>query len=357
MTHSTDLDEILEIGTGFWKSKVLLSAVGLDLFTSLDGQGATLDELVAAMNLHPRGARDFLDVLVATRLLDREGSGAEAVYRAAPRAVKYLSKKSPSYIGGIVDMWNTRSYKIWGNLDAALKTGQAQSEMKMFKLQSMPTRLQAFSKSMEQISRRNFEELVKVFDLSDRKTICDIGGASGLLCTTLAQAAPHLRCITFDLAPVEPIARAHVQDEGLADRVDVVAGDFCVDPLPRADMYTMSMVLHGLDLAQKQHLLKLAYDALPANGVLVAIENLVDDERRENAVGLLMSLNMLLELGGAAEFSFAEFTQWCGDAGFCDFVQLPLTSRYSAAIAFKADNAGAAYRERASNRVAEPALA
>jgi len=357
MTQPTDLDDILEIGTGFWKSKVLLSAVGLDLFTTLDDQGATLDELVSTLKLDRRGARDFLDVLVSTRLLDREGNGEEAVYRAAPRAAKYLSKKSTAYIGGIVDMWNTRSYKIWGNLDAALKTGQAQSEMKMFKLQSMPTRLQAFSKSMEQISRRNFEELVKAFDFSDRKKVCDIGGASGLLCTTLAQAVPHLRCVTFDLAPVEPIARAHVQDAGLAGRVDVVAGDFSVDPLPQADMYTMSMVLHGLDLDQKRHLLKLAYDALPPNGMLVAIENLVDDERRENTVGLLMSLNMLLELGGAAEFSFAEFVEWCGDAGFRDFVQLPLTSRYSAAIAFKADNAGAAWRQRASSRVAEPALA
>src|SRR5438445_5139844 len=115
--------------------------------------------------------------MVTINMLERHGAGAQAVSRDTPRAAQYLSKKSPACIGGIVEMWNTRSYKIWGNLDAALKTGQAQSEMKMFKLQSMPARLQAFSSSMEQISRRNFEQFVKVFDFSDRKSACDIGGA------------------------------------------------------------------------------------------------------------------------------------------------------------------------------------
>ena len=78
-----------------------------------------------------------------------------------------------------------------------------------------------------------------------------------------------------------------------------------------------------------------AYRALPKGGVLIAIENIIDDERRKNAFGLLMSLNMLIEFGDAFDFTGADFAGWCRDAGFAHCEVRHLAGPTSAAIAYK----------------------
>src|SRR5947207_1750779 len=143
------------------------------------------------------------------------------------------------------------------------------------------------------------------------KTLCDVGGATGLLCIEVARAHPHVQCVSFDLPPVEPIARKHIAAAGLSDRVCTASGDFFKDPLPKADMITMGMILHDWNLEKKLHLIRAAYDALPAGGALVAIEALIDDARRENVFGLLMSLNMLIEFGDPLPYSGAD-SRNCG---------------------------------------------
>ncbi len=151
----------------------------------------------------------------------------------------------------------------------------------------------------------------------------------------MAKRHPHLRCTSFDLPPVEPIAQRSIAAAGLGDRVATATGDFFRDPLPRADVITMGMILHDWNLEKKQHLIRAAYDALPPGGALVAIEALIDDARRENAFGLLMSLNMLIEFGDAFDYSGADFRQWCAAAGFSRFDVIHLAGPSSAAIAYK----------------------
>src|SRR5439155_23175283 len=121
----------------------------------------------------------------------------------------------------------------------------------------------------------------------------------------------------------------------LSDRVCTASGDFFKDPLPKADMLTMGMILHDWKLEKKLHLIRAAYDALPAGGALVAIEALIDDARRENVFGLLMSLNMLIEFGDAFDYSGADFRKWCTEVGFQRFEVIHLAGAASAAIAYK----------------------
>jgi hypothetical protein len=144
-----------------------------------------------------------------------------------------------------------------------------------------------------------------------------------------------MQCTTFDLPAVEPIARKWIAKEGLSDRVAVVSGDFLRDALPRADIITMGMILHDWNLEKKKHLIRLAWEALPENGAFVAIENLIDDDRRTNAFGLMMSLNMLIEFGDAFDFTGAEFWDWCREAGFRRYEVMHLAGPCSAAIAYK----------------------
>ena len=332
---------LLQVGTGFWPAQVLLSAVALDLFTMIGDRALTAAELGDALKLHERGRRDFFDALVALKFLERDGNGASARYRNGAETATFLDKSKPSYIGGILEMAQARLYPFWSDLKTALLTGQPQNEIKhsgkpMFEeLYAEPERLEQFMRAMTGASRGNFQVFVDTFDFSPFKTCCDIGGATGLLAGMIAEAHPHLSCATFDLPVVAPIATRQLAARGLGGRVQVVAGDFLKHPLPRADLLTMGMILHDWNLDGKKHLIRAAYNALPPGGALAAIEHLIDDERRENAFGLMMSLNMLIEFGDAFDFSAADFEGWCREIGFTRFERLALTPVAGAVIAYK----------------------
>jgi len=332
---------ILQTAFGFWSSKVLLTAVEFGMFTKLGDRRVRGAELGAELGLHPRGVSDFFDALVAMRFLDREGDGPSAKYFNTPTGALYLDRASPRYVGGWLVMLNDRLFKFWHDLPEALRTGQPQNETKhgqkgMFEelYEELP-RLEQFLGAMTGLSRLNFEAFAAKFDFSNFKTLCDIGGATGLLSIEVAKRHPSLHCTSFDLAPVEQIAQKHIAAAGLGDRISTASGDFFKDPLPKADIITMGMILHDWNLEKKMHLIRSAYDALPPGGALVAIEALIDDARRENVFGLLMSLNMLIEFGDAFDFSGADFRQWCSEVGFRRFDVMHLAGPSSAAIAYK----------------------
>jgi cyclopropane fatty-acyl-phospholipid synthase-like methyltransferase len=198
-----------------------------------------------------------------------------------------------------------------------------------------PERLEQFMGAMRGISTGNFAALAEKFDFSAYRTLCDVGGATGELSCQVARRHPHLRCTTLDLPVVVPIAQRHIAAAGLADRVTAGTVDFFADPLPKADVVTMGMILHDWNLEKKLHLIRAAYDALPTGGAFVAVEHLIDDQRRENAFGLMMSLNMLIEFGDAFDFTGADFATWCRQVGFRETRVLPLTPAASAAVAYK----------------------
>ena len=333
--------KILETGFAFWPSKVLLTAVELDVFTTLGPRSMTAAELRRALDLHPRGIFDFFDTLVALGFLEREGNGPLAKYRNTPTTAQYLDRSQPGYVGGMLEMMNARLFGYWNDLGTALKTGQPQNELKhsgapMFEtLYADPARLEQFMSAMRGISAPNFEALAEKVDFTKYRTLCDVGGATGLLSSLVARRHPHLKCLSFDLPEVEPIARRWIEKDGMSERVTAVSGNFLKDPLPRADVITMGMILHDWNLDGKKHLVRLAYDALPPGGAFIAVENIIDDERRENAFGMMMSLNMLIEFGDAFDFTGADFWTWCREAGFRRYEVLHLNGPCSAAIAYK----------------------
>ncbi len=340
-TLPLDPGPILQTAFAFWSSKVLLTAVEFGVFTQLGQRRIPGAELGGELGLHPRGISDFFDALVAMKFLDREGDGPSAKYFNTPAGALYLDRNSPRYVGGILVMLNARLFKFWHDLPEALRTGKPQNEVKhgqkgiFEELYAELPKLEQFMGAMTGLSRINFEAFAAKFDFANFRTLCDVGGATGLLCIEAAKKHPHLRCISFDLPPVAPIAQRHIDAAGLDHRITTAAGDFFADPLPKADLITMGMILHDWNLEKKKHLIRAAYAALPPGGALVAIEALIDDARRENVFGLLMSLNMLIEFGDAFDYSGADFREWCAEAGFQRFEVIHLAGASSAAIAYK----------------------
>ena len=341
MNQQLDPTSIMQTATGFWSSKVLLTAVEFDLFSTLGDGSMTADELGAALGVHVRGRYDFFDALVALGFLRRAGDGPQGRYRNTPQTAAFLVKQSPAYIGGMPEMFNSRLFGFWNNLGDALRTGQPQNEIKltgkpMFaELYADEARLGEFLRAMTGLQAGNFSLLAEKFDFSRYRNVTDVGGALALLSRLVAARHPDLRFQTFDLPPVRVHAQKAIDTAGLSDRIQVVSGDFFVDPLPKADVVTMGNVLHDWNREQKLRLIRKAYDALPEGGAFIAIENVIDDARRENVFGLLMSLNMLIEFGDAFDYTGADFRAWFGEAGFTRFDFIPLAGPSSAAVAYK----------------------
>ena len=276
---------IIEVGMGFWSAKTLLSAVNLGVFTTLGQEALTGETLGNSLGLHKRGIWDFFDTLVSLGFLQRDGDGPTARYSNTPETGLFLDKNSPQYVGGMLEMANDRLYPFWGSLEEALQTGQPQNEIKhtgepfFVKLYQSPEKLSQFMAAMAGFQMGNFITLAKSFDFSPYQTMCDIGGASGALAIQIALNHPNMQCINFDLPPVEPIAKETIAQFGLSERVTTVSGDFFADDFPKADIIALGNILHDWDLEKKKLLIRKAYEALPAGGVLIAIENVIDNER------------------------------------------------------------------------------
>ena len=341
MKNQLEPSHILQTATAFWPSKVLLTAVEVDVFTTLGNGPMTAQQLGDALGLHPRGTYDFFDALVALKFLEREGDGAQGRYKNTAETGAFLNKASPAYIGGLVEMLNSRLFGFWNNLGAALKTGKPQNEIRsggksMFaELYADEARLGQFMAAMSGFQAANFKQLAEKFEFQKYKTVCDVGGALALLSRVVGERHQHLSFDTFDLPPVAPLARKQIDAAGMSDRITVVSGDFFKEDLPKADVVTMGNILHDWNLENKKLLIRKAYDALPKGGAFIAIENVIDDARRENAFGLMMSLNMLIEFGDAFDYTGADFRSWCSEVGFERFEFMSLTGPTSAAIAYK----------------------
>lgn len=311
-------DHILQTGLAFWPSKTLLSAVEMELFTELAKHPEDLATLQGRLGLHPRAARDFLDALVALKFLERRNG----VYYNTPATDLFLDKRKPSYIGGILEMANHRLYPFWGSLTEALKTGLPQNEAKtgdpdpFTELYADPARLRQFLKAMTGVSHGANLAIAQKFPFAPYRTVADVGTAQGDLIVQVALANPHLAGTGFDLPQVGPVFEDYVALNGLTGRVKFSPGSFFDHPLPKADVVMMGHILHDWNLEIKQMLVRKAYEALPEGGAFIVYESIIDDDRSQNAFGLMMSLNMLVETPGGFDYTGTDCAGWMKSAGF-----------------------------------------
>jgi hypothetical protein len=318
MKERIDPQAILSLGLSFWKAKALLSAVELGLFTELARGGpGDVETLARRLRLHPRGARDFFDTLVALGMLQRQ----DEQYANAPEADLFLDRDKSSYIGGLLEMANGRLYPVWGSLTEALRSGQPQNEAKeetdyYANLCQDPTRLRNFLFGMTGLGMETSQVIAQKFPWERYRTFVDVGGAQGVLSMQLATAHQHLSGGSFDLEPIGQFFNEYIASFGLTQRLRFYPGDFFKDSLPTADVLIMGHILHNWNLEEKRVLIRKAFDSLPEGGVLLVYEALIDDDRRRNAFGLLMSLNMLLVTSGGFVYTGADCESWMREVGF-----------------------------------------
>jgi hypothetical protein len=317
MSKELTPENIMQLGLGFWASKTLLSAVEFGLFTELARGPLDLQTIARRLGLHERSSKDFLDALVALRMLKRNGE----IYENTAETDYFLDRKKSSYVGGMLEMANERLYGFWGSLTTALRSGEPQNECKNG-LESFdclyrdPDKMESFLAGMTGISLPAGKAMAEKFPWDDYKSFADVGCAQGAVPVQIALHHAHVKGIGYDLPVVQPVFERYVRSHALHDRLGFQPGDFFKDSLPEVDVLVMGHILHDWPLEKKRELIAKAYAALPTGGSLIVYEALIDDDRSRNPFGLLMSLNMLIETPGGFDYTGRDCSAWMREAGF-----------------------------------------
>ncbi|HEY1858778.1 MAG TPA: class I SAM-dependent methyltransferase [Gemmataceae bacterium] len=334
---SPDPAPVLELLDAFRCSKVLFTAVALGIFDRLEEEEATLPELAASAKADPDALERLLDACVYLKLLTRKG----AKYGNTPGASAYLCGKSPRRITGYLNYSNAILWKMWEHLEDAVREGTHRwpqtfgSDGPIF---SHFFRNEAdkreFLLGMHGQGQVSSPEVARAFDLSRFKKLVDLGGATGHLAVAACRRNPQLRAIVFDLPTAVPLAKEMIADSEVADRVEVIAGDFFTDPLPEADLFAVGRILHDWSEDKIQRLLAKIYERLPKGGALLVCEKLLNDDRSGPRWAVLQSLNMLVCTEGK-ERTLAEYETLLKAAGFAQVEGRRTNSPLDAVLAVK----------------------
>ncbi|NVK79146.1 methyltransferase [Streptomyces morookaense] len=330
------LDDINRIGIAFAQAKVVLSAIELDLFSTLAAGPATEQQLCEKIGLHPRGARDFLTALVCFGLLRKDGD----TYTNAPAADRFLDKAKPEYSGAFLERANRMMYPAWSGLTGLLRTGDPQlagreDQAAAFeRMMADPGHLRNFLRMMDAVSGPLGPHLAAAFDWSEHRTVLDVGGARGNLLAQVLMAQPHLTGGVFDLPAIAPMFDEHIAGFGLTDRAAFTGGDFFVDDLPSADIVVTGHVLHDWTPDERARLVRKMADAVRPGGALLIYDQLLE-EAPDDPWNTLISLNMQLITNGGSEYTLAECTAWLADAGLESVQTVPLGEHDTLVIARK----------------------
>ncbi len=325
-------EAIMQLTRAYAGSKALVSAVELGLFTTLAGGPLTSEMLRAKLGLQPRGTSDWLDALVSLGMLERDSD----FYANTAATELYLDEAKPTYVGGMV-IGMAADTSHWDSLTAALRTGRPQidGDQDFLDQYEDPASFAEFMHQMSGLSMGAASAIARKFAWQRYHTVIDVGAAEGCVPVQLALRHPHLSGGGFDLPQVGAAFEAYVDAHGLADRLRFYPGNFFADPLPSADVLVMGHVLHNWGLDQKLELLTKAHRALPDGGALIVYESLIDDERRTNTFGLLMSVGMLLVTHAGFDYTGAQCRSWMSHVGFRDSYIEPLVGPDSMVVGLK----------------------
>lgn len=310
MAEPLDFTALEDLSAAFCEARVLHAAVGLDLFAAV-GDGADAAEVAAARGLDPRATGLLLNAMTALGLLHKTAGR----YTLTPASRRHLLPGAPQYLGGMV-AFEAATWDLWGRLEEAVRTGEPVRPPDMY--QGDPAETRRFILAMDSLVRARGDArwLAEHLDLAGVGRLLDVGSGPATYPVALCRAHPELKATVFDLPGTLAVTRERIEAEGLADRIDLVAGDYRTDPLPGGfEMVFLSNVIHGEDEAANRALMARCHAALVPGGRVVVKDHFLAEDLTAPAGGAVFSLLMLLSTRGR-NYAFGEAAGWMAEAGF-----------------------------------------
>ena len=296
----------------YWQSKILLTALRLDLFTVLADQALSAAALAARLGAAERGLTALLDALVALGLLTKQ----DHRYANTPFARTALDRTKPSFCG-YTPLFDAQCWELWGELEDTVRGGSCPGQDTVFHADPVGTEL--LLRGLHADALRLAPALAARLDLGRRRRMLDLGGGAGTYAITFCQIQPELHAVIFDLPGPLTLAYQLVSAAGLTDRISLVVGDFRTAPLPRGfDLALLSNILHGQSAETNQQLLTAVFAALEPGGELILRDVLMNEDRTTPVFGALFAVNLVLHSPAGRCYTYSEVSSWLTAAGFHD---------------------------------------
>jgi len=295
----------------FMKSRVILTAAELDLFTKLDQNSISAKNLAAMLNLNERALTRILDCLITFELLKKQKNRYQTTEKGASLSSWHPHSLLPSV------QHSLRLWKNWNHLTAAIKEGTNPLLQQLSNKSASAEETKAFIGSMHIGAQRLASKISNEYDARSFKRLLDIGAGSGAYTIAFLQKNPQLQGVIYDLAGVIAIAEEKIRKVQLQNRVTFVAGDYNKDKLPQGcDLALLSAVIHQNSPKQNLSLFQKIYDSLEIGGRLLIRDHVMDTNRTSPPMGALFALNMLVSTAGGDTYTFAEIKDSLKTAGF-----------------------------------------
>ncbi len=307
--------QVLEDVRGFLKSRVILSAAELDLFTRLHGRSGSVDELTKELRCDKRCLTRLLDCLVALELISKEDGFYQATERGALLSSEHAETELPMVLH-LNGLWET-----WTGLTETIRTGVNPQRKPV--TERGEDSLKAFIDAMHVVGRSLSVEIAESYNLSPFTRLLDIGGATGTYTMAFLNKNPEMSAVLFDLPDVIPWAEERLEAEGLLDRVDLVGGDFYKDELPQGcDLALLSAIIHQNSPEENIELYRKIHRALASGGKLLIRDHVMEPSRIQPPQGTLFAINMLVNTKGGDTYTFDEIKNGLEAAGFVEVLML-----------------------------------
>jgi predicted O-methyltransferase YrrM len=301
-------DDIQMLARAFFRSRILLTAYELGVFTALGEGGKTSAEAAAALGTDARATDRLMNALAVLGLLRKE----DGRFANGEAAARYLVRGEPEYMAGLghaVNLWDS-----WSTLTEAVRAGTAVFEWPAG--EAGEERTEAFIAAMHHGGSARAERTVATLDLAGVKRVLDVGGASGAYAAAFVRAREGITATVFDLPQVTPLTRRYLDEAGLSDRIDVAEGDAVTDDLPAGyDLVWMSQLLHSNSPRENEALIARGAAALERGGRLVIQDFVVNEGRTGPPQPVIFALNMLVNTAAGDTYAESEIRGWMEAAG------------------------------------------
>jgi (2Fe-2S) ferredoxin/predicted O-methyltransferase YrrM len=317
-----DLDNLIR---GYWPSRVMLTALELDLFTAV-GDGASAEVVAGRLKASPRATEMLLNAVASLQLLQK----TDGIFQNTAASARYFAQPSKDNArGGLLHMVNI--WHNWSNLTECVHQG---TSVKKEKPAADWTR--NFIAAMDRIANERARHLLKALGSDGIRRILDLGGGSGAYSIAFTRAIPGAQAEILDIPEVVPLTEDYVRKAGLADRITVRAGDMLRDGFGRdRDLIFLNAICHMFSEQQNRDLFRRACQALGANGRLVVQDFILEQDKTSPQFAALFALNMLVGTEAGNSYSEPEYADWLHAAGFGEVTRVRLPGPSDLMVATK----------------------
>lgn len=309
MPRELSLADIFQIGY-YWETKILLTAVQLDLFSVLKGDSLTVNQIAEARGLNPRALELVMNALVAMRVVTKE----EKIYTNTSVAERYLVQSSPEYVGHLL-LLHDAEWNHWGQLEQAVKTGQSPVSQHVF--ETNPKLGAQVLTVLDRIGRGSGPALAQRLNLGGAKRMLDVGGGAGTNAIAFCREYPELTATVFDLPQTLVVAKQGVEDAGLSDRIQLHPGNFHEDTFQGSyDVALMSDILHYQNGKMNAALVEKVCGCLNEGGRLIIKDRFLDPSRTSPAWTTAFAVHILVNTEKGECFTIEDTHRWMEQAGF-----------------------------------------